>query len=272
MKAGTAMRKLFLRGVIPLVLLVLATGSAAHADQFSFTGTLSATYYNLSTSDPDTGSSQCVPGRCYPYPNMVTSTLGPDGLPVYNVLTNDPYPQNNPIDVNSNGELTWWSTTNPNVTLAGTGTVSLPYSNGAMFPAGSTNDTNGFLTAVFQGTFTVAAGQTLTFNLASDDDSFLYVDGVLVDSDGGVHVIPTTPLTATETFTTAGTHTLTLFYADRDQVDAALNFSITSNMPDDPITPIVATPEPDTLSLLGIGLAGLLLAATKIGPWTAKTR
>ena len=55
-------------------------------------------------------------------------TLGPDGLPVYNLLTNDPYPQNNPIDVNSNGELTWWSTTNPNVTLAGTGTVSLPYS------------------------------------------------------------------------------------------------------------------------------------------------
>jgi hypothetical protein len=36
--------------------------------------------------------------------------LGPDGLPVYNPHTSDPFTIDN---LNGSAEITWWSTTNP---------------------------------------------------------------------------------------------------------------------------------------------------------------
>lgn len=114
------------------------------------------------------------------------------------------------------------------------------------------------MTAEFQGTLTLGSAGTLTFNLESDDDAFLYVDGALVDSDAGVHSMPTMPLVGSSNLS-AGAHTVTLFYDDRDQVAAGINFSMSSTMPAS-VTPI-ATPEADTLSLLGLGLAGLLCTA-----------
>jgi hypothetical protein len=68
----------------------------------------------------------------------VTSKLGPDGLAVYNIHTSDPFTIHN---LNGAGEITWWSTSNPYVTATGTGTITMPFSNNAMFPPKGQNPT-----------------------------------------------------------------------------------------------------------------------------------
>lgn len=247
-----------------LAILGLFSGAVAHADNFNVTGSLSATYYTLSESDPDANSVTCT-GQCHGTGNLVETQLGPDGLPVYNpnATLNGSNP-NGVHDLNTQGEITWWSPAfNPDVTYAGSGTISLPYANSAMFPSGQTTDRNGFLTAEFQGTLTMTAAGYVTFNLQSDDDSFLYVNGGLVVDNGGVHTVPAisagccTSLSGPVTdYLNAGTYTINLFYDDRSPVDAVLDFSMTSTAPAY-VSPI-PTPEPATLSLLLLGFAGLL--------------
>ena len=228
------------------VIAATAMGSqAAHAAIISqVDSSLAVTYYSVAQGS-DFGNLPVVGMEN----NTVLSTLGPDGLPVYNSSYGGPALTN----VNANGELTWW-TPSAQVTETGTATVALPYANSAFFPPNGTgsNDSGVFQTAMFSGTFNLTSAQTVTFNLGADDDAFLYVDGTIVSDLGGIHADAQAPVSTA--MLSAGSHSLELFYADRDQVQAQLSFSVQSS--DVPMTPV---PEPGSLALLGTGLLGLAL-------------
>ena len=49
-----------------------------------------------------------------------------------------------------------------------------------------TNDANLFETAVFKGVFDLSSPEAVEFQLGSDDDSFIYVDGVLIGQNPGI--------------------------------------------------------------------------------------
>lgn len=241
-----SIRALMRYSFVGLLGVAVVAGTAIHA------ASLSASYYVMSSSDPDAGN-----GTGY----TVQNTLGPDGLPVLNVSGT---PALN--DINSQDEILWWRTSST-ISSSGTGSITLPFSSAAMYPPQgqnpSGNDANGFLTAEFTGTLTVPTTESVSFNLGSDDDSFLYVNGVLVSGLPGLHGISTAPV-STETLA-PGTYTLDLFYADREQVDAELDFSINTagvslNPPSGPSS---GTPEPSSLAMLGAGFAAIVTVLRK---------
>jgi fibro-slime domain-containing protein len=100
------------------------------------------------------------------------------------------------------------------VTQTGTGTITLPYSNGSFFPPNGTgtNDANGFQAAAFSTVLSVPSAETISFNIGADDVAFVYLDGRIVCDLGGVH--PDSAGTCTSGSLTASNHTLELFYAD----------------------------------------------------------
>ncbi len=198
------------------------TGSLASSGDSAFTayfgsGTaaLSATYFEVSTTGngPDFGGSGA--------PNVqIGSTLGPDGLPVVSspagVTDVDPLTQ----------ELTWWGPSlNSGVVETGTGAVSLPYGSN-MYAPNSTGSNNSayFETAILQGGFSLSSAQSVTFQLGSDDDSFIYVDGTLIGSEPGIHGAGSQNFTASDL--AAGTHTVEVFYDDREQAGAYLQLNV----------------------------------------------
>ena len=213
--------------------------------------TLNVQYFTASGNDFGTGGLQW--GTFY---NEVQSTLGADGLPVLN-----PAYSGYINDVNASGEILWWS---PALSLPGTtikytgsGSVSLPYSNNALYPPNATgpNDSNGMQTAVFSGSMSLPASEKVTFTFGADDDAFLYVDGTLVSSLGGIHGLSPAPVTTTTL--SAGNHTLKLFYADQMTTGAGLYFSV------DTQGVTTAVPEPDAWALMVSGLGLLGFVATR---------
>jgi len=131
-------------------------------------------YFEVSTSGngPDFGGGGT--------PNVaIGSTLGPDGLPV----ASSPAGVSD-VDPTTN-EITWWDPSlNSGVVETGTGFDSLPYASN-MYAPDSTgpNDATYYETAILQGTFSLSAAQSVTFQVGSDDDSFIYVDGTLIGSN-----------------------------------------------------------------------------------------
>ena len=220
---------------------------AAHATPV--TAILGAQYFEIPNdrSDADFNARASAPVVA------AGSSLGPNGLPVGRNVT----------DVNrATGEITWWSPSfNPHVTSTGAGTISLPYANSAMYPPNSAgrNDSTEFETAVFTGTFTLPSPQDVEFQLGSDDDSFIYVDGVLVGQNAGLHPLTNVDFTATNL--DAGPHTLEVFYADRASVSARLSLDLLStNVVITPTGSGSPVPEPFSIALLGAGLLGVGLA------------
>lgn len=231
------------------IAFALTAGAASAAD------TLNVTYYSHGT-DSDFGT-QC----CSTSSNLVLPGLGPDGLPVYNTAANNGGFVIHDLTGASNNEINWW------VNQTGTGTVTLPIANNHMFlPNGTgTNDSSAYLTAIFTGTLNLPTAEALTFHLGSDDDAFVYIDGQVVDQLGGVHSVAGAPVTTTTLG--AGDHSFELFYADRDQTQAELDFSIDTAG----VTLTGGVPEPGAWALMvvGVGLIGSALRRNRQGTGAA---
>lgn len=215
-----------------MALLAVSTG-AVHAGTVN--ATLSATYFEVADgSDSDFNVNST--------PTGIGSTLGVDGLPTATGGVNDIV----------NGQLTWWSPLlNSHVVQTGTGTISLPFSSNMYAPGSTgTNDSSYFETAKFSGVFTLTGMDNVSFDLGADDDAFIYVDGSLIGALPGVHGVQT------HTFTAAGLgvggHTVDVFYADRQNTGAYLSLNLDSSE-----VVISALPEPASLALVGVALAGL---------------
>jgi len=233
--------------ILAAALGALATQAYADPVNISLTGT----YYTV-THAGNGGSSDFDTECCSNDPNMVTSTLGPTGNPVYTGTSTFTLQDVDPVS----HEILWWTPgthNNDTVTASGSGMIVSPFSNSSMFPPTGPNgnvgnDSDGFLTAVFAGSFSLAGKSNVTFTLGADDDAFFYVDGILVTGLGGVHGDSPAP---TETvMLSGGSHDILLFYADRNQTQAALSFGLDSSG----ITP---APEASTWAMMAMGFAGL---------------
>ena len=186
--------------------------------------------------------------------NEVLPNLGPNGLPVYN----SGYGSFPLVDINpGTQELLWWTPDGSHVFADGAGVISSPYANFSLYPSGGTgsSDASGFQTAIFSGNLGLSTAQTVTFTFGGDDDALLFVDGVSVGQLGGVHAHTTA--SPTTSLLSAGNHVFSLFYADRHETGASLQFSIDTAG----ITVTPAVPEPTTwaMMLFGFGVIGFAI-------------
>ena len=222
-------------------------------------GTLTGQYFTV-LSDPDFNQHQLTS-------LIVQSQLGLDGLPVF---ASGSVPVNDLTTVNvngatANGEITWWSPSlNSNVLppTTPTGTFNGAFIDSTMFApepgvgSGPSPNTLGFLTAHFTATIISANSATpLYMFLGADDDAFVYIDGNIISQLGGVHGY-TNP-TASLLTLAQGSHTLDVFYADREQSQARLTFALSD-------TPFLLVPEPSIALLIGTGLLALLIVDRRI--------
>jgi fibro-slime domain-containing protein len=219
-------------------------------------GSVSASYFTITSLDPDTGGP--ITGV---ETGLVQTTLGPDGLPVESASGTF-------ADVNAAGELLWW-TPHAGFVLPGTSfpypaTVALPFNIPVNFfpngPGGSNGGDIGFTSAILSGTFDTPAGGSVTFTLGSDDDAWVFLNGKLVVDNGGVHADAPAPTTISDLL--PGSNTVEVFFADRHITQAALTFDA-----DVTLTPSV--PEASTWAMMLTGFAGLGFAAFRRGRKTA---
>lgn len=224
--------------VLGIGVLAMTAATPAHA----LSG-LTGFYYTISHSNPDVQGG--IDGGTVT--GLVTDTLGPNGQPVVSAFGATYGGGSGPItDFNAGtGEIQWWTPTGSNgVTLEKTQTDALPLNHDANFFADSQTDNSTDYRAVhWTGTFVAPSSGTINLFLTADDDAFAYVDGKLVLDNGGVKALNLSTPESEIDGLSAGTHTFDLFFADRHEVQAGIDFRADVNF-----TP--AVPEPGALSLL----------------------
>jgi fibro-slime domain-containing protein len=223
---------------LAIVATLVAFPAASHAQV-----SLNYQYYKVRNSADNPDFKRGIDGGIVA--GIVQSMLGADGLPVYSGLNG--FPSLPVTQVNGSNEIQWW-TPGADILADGTGTITGPLAfNNGFFPTGESSNANWFRTAIFTGAVNMASPGTLSFTLGSDDDAWLFIDGMLVGDDGGIKGLAFTPFTTTTL--SAGTHNLALFFADRHEVESALVF--------DPQFAVTATPEPASLLLFATGFIGM---------------
>jgi fibro-slime domain-containing protein len=195
-------------------------GGTGSGSQSLLTITMTGDYFSSPTTDPDF---QAV--ETGPVTGLVQPTLGPNGFP--KVSTKGQTSTYSITDVNSNGEILWWSLSGRSKTQDITAKAdTLPFTFQNFFPTGQTTDSNFMRTVHWKGTITSQSAKTLTFSVFADDDLWIYIDGNLVVDDGGVK--SNQAASSQNVSLAAGNHTLDIFYTDRHTTQATLGLAVTS--------------------------------------------
>ncbi len=162
-------------------------------------------------------------------------------------------------DVNGSGQIQWWTPgfvdQGHTITATGSGIITLPYASN-MFAPNSTgvNNNNLFETALLWGNL-IGNGSDVHISVTSDDDALVYLNGLYVGGNPGVHTSQTANI---DLGVIDGTESIAIFYADRAHVSANLAFNVVGAFTS-------AVPEPATwaMFIFGFGGIGTMLRASR---------
>ena len=232
-----------------LGILAAAATAAAPAIAHAQLGTMSYQYFSVKNNASNHDFQQQIDGHIVS--GLVNTALGPNGLPVVSALGMTNYGPSGPITQYAAGthELQWFTPSGTHITADGTGTIAVPFAgiNHNFFPTGQTSNANFFRTAIFSGNISLANSATYNFSLGSDDDAWLFIDGMLVGDNGGIK--SGSPTVFNTGSLAAGNHSVDLFFADRHVTESGITFA--------PEFTVSTIPEPGSMTLVATGLVGV---------------
>ena len=160
-------------------------------------------------------------------------------------------------DQSGTGHILWWNASTAGITSTGSGPLTLPNDGTPinMFAPNSTgnNNSTSFETAILSGEIT-GTGSDVKLFVSSDDDALVYINGLYVGGNPGVHGNETSTI---DLGNLNGTDAVKIFYADRAQTDADFGVNLTGG--------VLGVPEPATwaMFLVGFGAIGWTLRSRK---------